>query len=271
MQDEPRAALEYYTLMIDHLREGGCSPHRVRALESRLKLREQTGTQAKLQEKLEELNMLHEPALAARLDELYAKERAARESGDDEFARLCAQAMDATGAVQDLNALHTATVHWDEKIREFLEAREDLLYALTGALMCWADLKSLHDADRDRVPALLGLREMCEKIEAAGFTAGGLLAHPWYRAHLTGANALPPVTDREIDGMRGWPDIDPAAVAEIRAKVADSLKDLQGRGSALVRLAAAEEARTLPREYLAIAPDDAPGPYTYVKTWEAKG
>ncbi len=268
MQDEKQAAIEHYRLLVDHLREGGCSPNQVRALEERAKLRARCDGSDEFRKKLEELNMLHEPARGAKLDELLLMERAARESGDDERAALYARAAMELEPVHEYNALHTLTSQWTERLRSFTEEREEQLHRLTVVMVSYAELACLHGADRDRAVTLAMLRENCEKIEEAGAVVEQLIFHRWYRAHLPFNDAQCAAAAREIRKMRSWPDIDAQAMQDIRAKMTESLREIQGRETELARLAADEDARSRRKEFLAVAPDDAPGPYAFEQIWE---
>lgn len=258
----------FYTLMIEHLSEGGCSPHSLAVFERRLReFNESAGDEGSGGRKAEQ-DLVLETAVAEKLDELYAVARACEDSGDTEMAGFVRESAAAIGESRDHESLGKATSKAAEKIDAFALKREELLKNLTSAIMDYITILCCHGADSERRLAILSLDEKCASIEKQGETIKSLLLHPWFAAHLPLPETELEATAEAIEQMRRWPAIEKGAVSLIREEVKAALDELGESRRELYALHAEDEKRSIRTGFLAVSPEDSPGSYTFTKIWE---
>ncbi len=270
MSDDRSHANDFYALMIEHLREGGCSPHALAVFERRLReFNESAGDEGSGGRRAEQ-DLVLEIAVAEKLDELYAVARACEDSGDAEMAGFVMESAAAIGESRDYESLEEASLKAAGKIDAFKLKREELLKNLTSVMMDYITIICCHGADSERRPAIRSLDERCASIEKSGITIKGLMIHPWFAAHLPIPETELEATAEAIEQMRRWPAIEKGAVSLIHEEVSAALSELGESRRELHALHAEDEKRSTRAGFLAVSPEDTPGPYSFTKIWEER-
>ena len=268
MSDDRAYTNDYYALLIEHLKEGRCSPHALAAFERRLReSREPAGGDGHGRA---EKDLVLEIALAEKLDELFSIAQACRDSGDSEMAVLVNGLMEEIRSAADRESFEKAASKAAVEIDAFSARREDLLKLLTSAMMDYLTIICCHGADGERRLAIHSLDEKCASIEKRGETLRSLLFHPWFAAHLPVPETELEATAEAMEQMRRWPAIERGAVSQIREEVEAALSELSISRHELRARYEEDEKRTVRAGFLAVSPADSAGPYSFTKIWEGK-
>lgn len=268
MPDDRAYTNDYYALVIEHLKEGGFSPHALAAFERRL--RESRGPAGGAGGAHPDKDLVLEIAIAEKLDELFSMAQACRDSGDSEMAAFVSGLMEEISSAADRESLEKAASKATGEIDAFSRRREELLRDLTSAMMDYLAIICCHGADGERRLAIHSLDEKCASIEKRGETLRSLLLHPWFAAHLPIPETELEATAEAMEQMRRWPAIEKGAVSQIREEVEAALSELSISRRELRARHEEDERRSIRATFLAVSPGDSPGPYSFTKIWEGK-
>ena len=252
----------YYQMMAARHEASGRAPNQARVYGELAALVGQCSSLEEIQSGMQAGGYYQSPAQALVLDKMLALRDAARDVGFTVLAGVYQRRHDEVAA--DYN--RAFTTGWEQEAQRELNRIGNNVAAFNELMSAYFEFRCCHPSGQDK--PLEKLRNAVATLETNGESFESVVANPYYRWHSAYSDQVYNSAVHVIRQVLAAPPDTTAAMADIATR-AKSVQDA-GDEKALTEAEKAYQATQRRSAYLCVAPDDAPGPYTYEHFYEDK-
>lgn len=260
MGDKIEDSARYYQSLVDKHEASGRGQHQARVYRELVALVRRCSSYAEIQQRMKAGGYFESPGQALVLDELLAHRDAAAELGHERLVAIYQRRIDAVAA--DPRAAWTTG--WEREVADETHRIGQIVDALNDVVRGYFELRCAPDVATGAPIATI--RGAMKRMEGHGERLEAVVARRFYRKHCALADE---VLAHAVQTARYLVDHTPDATeAEARVKARCAAMIAAADQAALLQKRRAYEARQRRAITLCVAPDDAPGAYTYERFYE---
>lgn len=268
MPDLLELSKKYHRTIIERFKRSGYSPEQLAVHERVLELAGQVSDVNELERRREAEDLTFKLAQAISIDNWLAKSRAAEEAGDKVAAKVFRDNAEAARNAADHITLSKSLDESSTKSMQILTEQESVKTAFVDAIYVVFSYRVTHGANlakRKELAKTLAIH--LSTISSKGRKFEELIHDPFYR-DLVPLSQVQWDTVIEVYRKIESPVSDKDASAKLTQETKQAQSALSGRSGELKAVQQYIETSGTRAAYLAIAPQEEPGPYTFEKVWE---
>ncbi len=268
MADLLKLSKQYHLVIRDRMKKSGLSPGQLSIHERILELAETASDVNDLEDKKNAENLTFLLNRALSVDNWKVKAMAVKEIHDHVAVEVFEKTAEAAGKTTDQQSLSATVEEESTKGQEKLVEQEEIKMAFIGAVYALFDYRFTHGANIEQRKKLSAdLKIHLDKLSSKDKKFEELVKQPLYKNLIPFSEAQwKQVLDIFDEAQK--PTTDPEAQKELEEEFKEVQAELKGKGGELSKIQKDIEVRGTRMLYLALAPADEPGEYTFEKIWE---